>query len=414
MKIWLINPYGPVPTEKWRDYSFSIFGKYLAEQGHEVTWWTSNFSHHFKRFRSQSYNEINISPGFNVKLIPTTGYKRNMGIGRIVRDWIFAVRMFMVGRKETAPDLILYYESMLCLGLAGPALAKYHNCALVYDQMDLWPELIVKSSPRYLRPFLELILQPVYFMRKKVFDRLDGVMALAEPYLNFVLDTSPVLKNRPQTIIYNGIDVDEFRMKMNTAQSSLDISDLVENDNFKIIFAGSLGPSYDIQNIIDVAKIVEESKMPISFLIAGDGPMKGALEDAHKNLSCMNYFGQLSQSDLCKLYNISDIGLAAYGPSSNVEMPDKFYDYTAAGLGVICSLKGEVLSQIKNHECGVYYEAGNIDSLMNGIIELTNCKEKLRKIKTNSHNCADIFSSRHQNIKLDIFLEETLKSFRKN
>ena len=48
MKIWLINPYGPIEGENWRDYRFNQFGKYLANQGHEVIWWTSNFAHHLK------------------------------------------------------------------------------------------------------------------------------------------------------------------------------------------------------------------------------------------------------------------------------------------------------------------------------------------------------------------------------
>lgn len=50
MNIILINPYGPIPIpeEKWREYRFTIIGNYLSSLGHNVTWYTSSFSHHFK------------------------------------------------------------------------------------------------------------------------------------------------------------------------------------------------------------------------------------------------------------------------------------------------------------------------------------------------------------------------------
>ena len=413
MKIWLINPYGPIPSEAWRDYSFSIFGKYLAEQGHEVVWWTSNFSHHFKTYRSKGFSEIEVCPGFTVKLIPTTGYKKNVGFGRIIRDWIFAGRMYLAGRKELAPDLILYYESMLCLGYAGPALSKYHNCALVYDQMDLWPELMVENSPSYLRPLIQVLLQPVYYARKKVFDRLDGVMALAKPYLDFAIDVSPSLAIGPKVVVYNGIDVDDFREKM-SLPPSLDLKKLSENCDVKVVFAGSLGPSYDIQNIIDVAEMIEDAQLSVAILIAGDGPMRGAVEEAERRLSCLHYFGKLGPLDLCGLYRICDIGLAAYGPSSNVEMPDKFYDYTAASLGTICSLQGEVMSQITDLDCGINYVAGDVSSLFDAINSLASSQETLARIKNNAQQCANEFSSTNQNIKLDRFLQEVMLQFNNN
>ena len=58
------------------------------------------------------------------------------------------------------------------------------------------------------------------------------------------------------------------------------------------------------------------------------------------------YLGKLKPESLSYLYNKSDVGLSIYTEISNVEMPDKFYDYTAAGLPVINSLKKERLGNI--------------------------------------------------------------------
>ena len=55
MKIILINPYGPLPNEGWRKYRNILFGETLAEDKHDVVWYTSKFSHHFKRNREHVY-----------------------------------------------------------------------------------------------------------------------------------------------------------------------------------------------------------------------------------------------------------------------------------------------------------------------------------------------------------------------
>jgi glycosyltransferase involved in cell wall biosynthesis len=379
----------------------------LASQGHEVIWWTSNFSHHFKKFRSDGEESVEISSGFNIKLIPTTGYKKNIGVGRIIRDLVFSYRTYRSGKKEAAPDLILYSESPLCFGYAGPALARYHDCALVYDQMDLWPELMVEVIPDFWKMVANLILFPVYVSRKKVFERLDGLVALAEPYLTAALNVEPGLRKKPTEIIYNGIDVGDFREKMK-APFAIGVPGENEKNVTKAIFAGSLGPSYDIRCILDLAERVDDAQLNFRIFIAGDGPMRQEVEAAADQYSCLTYFGKLAPTDLCSLYSKCDIGLTAYSAASNVEMPDKFYDYTAAGLAIACSLKGEVMSQILDYEIGLGYEAGNSDSLLRCISMLSDDSEALRRLKNRSFEAAIEFGCVAQNEKLLPFFEKVI------
>ena len=405
-KIWLINPYGPIPSEAWRDYSFTIFGNYLSQRGFEVIWWTSNFSHHFKKYRSKDFKEITVKDNFKIKLIPSPSYKKNIGIGRVFRDWIFSYRTYKFGKKDKAPDLIIYSESPLSFGYAGPALAKYHNCKLVYDQMDLWPELIVDVFPIRLKKVINFFLLPVFRKRQKIFKSLDGVIALAEPYLNKAFEACPSLRDKPSEIIYNGIDLNEFRKLMKPSKS-LTIP-FFSHENINVIFAGSLGPSYDIENILNVAKILEISHPKIQFLIAGDGPEKKKVQKAEKKSRNLTYLGKLKPSELCAVLNFCDVGLAAYSSSSNVEMPDKFYDYTAAGLAIICSLKGEVLDKINGGNAGLEYEAGNLDSLKMAILKITSDGAFLNRLKSSSYDLAKEFSSENQNKKLLKFVKKII------
>lgn len=403
MKIWLINPYGPIPGEGWRDYSFTIAGTALAQAGHEVTWWTSNFSHHFKRHRSVGWETRRVSDGFDIRLVPTPGYKRNIGLGRIIRDVIFAFRTHQAAKHDGRPDAIIYAENPLTFGFAGPSLARVHDTVLIYDQMDLWPELIVNAMPRKLRPLFNFILLPVFLRRKQVYARLDGAFALAKPYLDAIISECPSVGKKPTTVIYNGIDVGRFKRQM-TSASIVPAFIRRPSDQVVAIFAGSLGPSYDIPTLLDVCRRMQRHRN-FTILIAGDGPLAQAVRDASADVTNLKFLGKLSPDVLARTYAECDIGLCAYSSTSNVEMPDKFYDYSAAGLAIINSLSGEVASLIQNERLGLKYRAGDADSLYSALIELEKDPSLLRTFKENSLVAGWRFDANQQYGNLASFVE---------
>ena len=65
--IWLINPYGNLPSEGWSDYRTFLIGKYLSKNGFNITWFISNFDHRNKSIRN--YAEIQINDNFVISII---------------------------------------------------------------------------------------------------------------------------------------------------------------------------------------------------------------------------------------------------------------------------------------------------------------------------------------------------------
>lgn len=414
MNIILINPYGPIPIpeEKWREYRFTIIGKYLASLGHEVTWYTSSFSHHFKTQRSSGWKDISVGENFKIVLVPTPGYNKNISFGRIVRDAIFS---FKVYHREfpVKPDLIIYSESPLSFGYAGYKLGKKLSVPVIYDQMDLWPELIINSFPTKFQKFIKLFFYPVFRNRRIIYSRLSGFISLAKPYMDIPLSIVPSLQKKPHAVIYNGIDVKEFRAGVSPAKELLDILPGKDKQDVWFTFAGTLGPSYDILNLLSVAEKIANQKMnSIKFLIAGDGPLKQEVLDFIGRFGSANvvYLGKLRPESLSYLYSKSDVGLSIYTEVSNVEMPDKFYDYTAAGLPVINSLRGEVGTFVENENVGINYLPGNIDSLYSAIIELYGNPERRKKYASNSFNLGSVFDKNEQIKKLGTLIEQVMKT----
>lgn len=411
MNIWLINPYGPIPSETWREYRFAMLGSALARAGHQAMWWTSSFSHHFKQQRCVGWMDTDCEPGFTIRLVPSPGYKHNIGFGRVLRDWIFALKVFNRARKISAPDAIVTYESPLTFGYAGLRLGQSLGCPVIHDQMDLWPELFEPAFPAWLRPAIHAALWPVYSYRRRFYARIDGLAGLASPYLDVPLREAPALTSRPHELVYNGIDVAAFQAAMSESAEPLAGLPPKKPGEIWAIFAGSLGPSYDIPVILESARQCAAMSISVRFIMAGDGPARSIVEKFPVQYpeARLTYVGQLRPVELIRLYRQCDIGLAAYSSRSNVEMPDKFYDYTAAGLPVINSLTGEVSRIIKKREIGLQYSGGNSASLTEAIGHMALSPELRADCAANARAVAMEFD-RHRQFGRFVRLIETVVS----
>lgn len=396
--IWLINPYGPIEGENWREYSFNQFGKFLSQAGYEVVWWTANFSHHFKKYRSEGWKDLRINDNYIIRLVPTSSYKKNIGFGRQRKDYLFGKNFLKEVNKYDVPDLILAAENPMTMGKPAFFYANKHNVPIIYDQMDVWPEFLIKVLPFPVSSVVNFIMKPVYKRRKKIYKHLSGSVALGKNYLEFMFGVSPELRNKPHALVYNGIDVDEFRKNLNNRCKD----DFLKKNKDEIwcIFAGTLGPSYDIKTVIDCAKELyrcENNKY--KFLIAGSGPLEIDVRNAQRDYKNIIYVGKLKPDELIPIYGMCDIGLCSYSAGSNVDMPDKIYDYTAAGLAVVNSLGGEVRDYVSEYEIGCNYISGDYKSLAKSIEKI--CKNgKISMFKENSFNLGMNFDKNVQNKKL--------------
>ena len=407
-EIWLVNPYGPIEGENWREYSFNQFGKYLSKNGYKVIWWTASFSHHFKKQRSNGWKDISVNENFIIRLVPTSSYKKNFGLGRLYKDFLFGRNAIKEFNKLNKPDLIIASENPITMGMPSYKFAKANNVPIIYDQMDIWPEFIVNNLKKPFSYIANFIFIPVYKKRKQLYDSLDGSIALGKHYLEFMQTISPSLKNKPNALVYNGIDVDEFRNHLNDEITNSKLIKKNENEIW-CVFAGTLGPSYDIRgNIESAKKCVSLGYSEIHFIIAGSGPFENEVNIADKELDNLTYVGKLLPKDLIPIYGKCDIGLSTYSEGSNVDMCDKFYDYTAAGLAIINSLKGEIFEHIVKEKIGVNYEANNVNSLMEALEYLKN-PDNLMICKNNSRKIGLYFDKNKQNENLLHVIKKVLK-----
>ena len=153
MKIWIVNPYGALPSEGWREYRSFMLAKALAARGHEVTWWISDFIHRSKTYRACGEISDPLLPqGVSVIGVHSTPYSRNISWKRVKYEENYGLELVRIAEKKAVPDLIVMGDPALFFGRTILAYRNKFRCQMVLDVIDLWPELFTVALPKWLRP----------------------------------------------------------------------------------------------------------------------------------------------------------------------------------------------------------------------------------------------------------------------
>ncbi|WP_420993395.1 glycosyltransferase family 4 protein [Cupriavidus sp. 30B13] len=407
MKVWIVNPYGSLPGEAWREYRSAMLAEAYARAGHEVTWWLSNFEHRSKTFRGDGYEERQLENGVNVRIVPTTAYSGHVSLARIRSERNFARNLAQHVRldpKDKA-DLIVLAEPSIFYGKFIVEMARSIGAELVADVIDIWPEVFAMILPRPLQGLERVLLAPLYMRRAAILRSCTGIVGVSEDYREIGVRAAPGV---PSAVSYWGVDVARVRAAIDSESGEVLQKlglDAKKPGEVWVIYAGTLGAGYDMESIIQAARAECLVGKSVKFLFAGDGPQRGLLESVCK-LPTGNivYLGRLDPEDLNLIYKYCDIGLSTYLARSTVSMPIKFYDYLAAGIAIVNSLEREIGRLIADHHLGKQYVPGDAESLATAIAVLVDDHASLAVCKENSAALAPKFDQYMQH---DAFVKFT-------
>ncbi|MEM2174184.1 MAG: glycosyltransferase family 4 protein [Candidatus Micrarchaeia archaeon] len=401
--VWLINPYGPIPGEGWCDYRYTVIGDILSKHNYRVIWWTANFSHHFKKFRSKDWVDIEINPYFIIRLVPTCEYKKNISIKRIKFELRYAWNVYRRALRESPPVCIIGADPPQIVGLLSVKLSKYFNAKLILDIIDLWPEIFVIALPSLFRSVGSAFFYIFYLLRRYNLCQADAIIAASEIFFEVLKKKVPFKKDRPFVTIFNGIDVAWFRALMDRdnelpEEIKLKIGQKTSKDIWAI-YAGSLNNNYDIKTLLNAALYLKKENN-IKIFIIGDGIFREEIMNfiTVNGLTNLVYLGKLQYEELIQFYKYCDIGICPYHKESTA-WPVKLYDYTAAGLPIINS--SQFLKEfIEVNKLGINYEPGNVCSFVNALNMLATHTTLRKQMATNSYNIAMKFDKNIQYNKL--------------
>ncbi len=330
MKIWVINPFDNLPVEGYRPQRFWMVASAFAKAGHDVTLWSSDFSHSNKKRRVFTDGEIakaGKESGCKIILIKTPSYRRNISFKRIYSHMKFAANWLAAARKQKEyPDLIIASSPPLALGKAVRKFTAARMIPYIIDMTDAWPEAFEQVVPSWF-------LFPLKRLARKNYANAAAITTVSRRFIP-IAEAS----NKIAPVKFFPIGIPPVTPPMPHAREQ----------NIRLLYLGAIGRSYDLETVIEAVK-----EMPcIKLDIAGTGPEESNLRRLASGAGNITFHGYLQKEKLNELLASSDAGIIPMFDESHVGIPCKLADYLSFGLPVLNSLSGEVAGMLESSGAG--------------------------------------------------------------
>jgi glycosyltransferase involved in cell wall biosynthesis len=395
MNIWLVTIGEPLPIGDSKDRLFrtGILANTLVSKGHHVTWWTSTFDHARKKQRFHQDTTIELNPHYQIRLLYSFGYRKNVSLKRIISHYILGWKFDKLIQDESKPHLILCSLPTAELCLAATKYGKKAHIPVVLDMRDMWPDIFYSVVPKWSHSLMRLFISP---MAKTASKACSGATAITGITSDFV-DWGVKYAGRERTELdqdfpmgYSEAAPSEESIK----QAKIFWKNLIgETPGFIVCFFGAIGHQIEMDTIVGAASKLKEGSWPIRFIICGKGDKLDYGKKKAQGLDNIIFPGWVGAPEIWTLMRMSAVGLLPNKSSLDfcASIPNKPIEYLSAGLPVVSSLKGIMKDLLARYECGVTYENNDINGL---VASLTGLFENPEKLKLMAKNASSLFTEK--------------------
>lgn len=193
----------------------------------------------------------------------------------------------------------------------------------------------------------------------------DAFVGTSDEYRDVPLNYN-VDKQLPRRTVYVGSNLDDFDNGVIKFSSEINKGD----GEFWVIYAGTLGSSYDIRTLVKAAQIIYERGLSnVKFKILGDGPLRMQFEQtANEKKCCIDFLGYTDYSKMAAYLAKSDITVNSFVKSAPQSIVNKIGDYLAAGKPMINTCSSlEFRKKVENDGFGINVEAEDEKKLADAI-----------------------------------------------
>ena len=400
MKVWIIKEGEPLPcTSNPRLMRMGLLAKYLAENGHEVTWWSSTFVHGTKEYWANEYTDIEVEKNERLLLLHSkVVYQKNVSLRRIRYHQILAKEFRKHCQDEEKPDVILCSYPTVQFAREANRYGKKHNVPVILDARDLWPDIFTRAFPPSVEWIAKIGILPLEFQAKRAFRKADAIVGIVPAFLEWGLKKAGRKKTSYDRTIYIGYEPDEWK---DEEEKRLAIAEWqkygVSSDTWNICFFGTMSnSSLDMETCIKAVMDMSEEYPNIRLVLCGDGDGLERYKRAAGGKRNIVFPGWSGKKQIQSLLEISKAGIYPFHNLMDFKntFSNKIIGYMAERLPVLSSLSGFSKEYIEHYNIGVIYEENDVGSCRRAIESLYKNEEERVKKAENAYNrfCADFYS----------------------
>lgn len=389
LTIWLVSPFDDIPGEGAGVSRTLSLARVLAARGHEVTWWSSTWSHRRKAAR-RAPPALCEDEEFAVRLVAVRGYDRDVSLARLASRRDFGRTLERLVTETIAsgqlqrPDLIVATLPPLAGAEACVRLARRLDATLVVDLPELWPETraMLLPLPAALRHLLgPWLLGGMRRRRDAVLAAADAVAAASAAELSVFLpalrppaapgtdpaaraaaaplDSAPS-REVPRHVCVIGAYIQEFA----TARPHVEPVPLPDAGVDAVATPRALqcvhivadGADRDAEMLAKVARLLgsrsAETVIHVVVPQAGHGPLERMAEKL-RGACRLVVHRQPDRRAYVDLLGACDVGLVGLSSGCGAAVPVAACEYAAAGLALVSGVPGDLAVSIDQYGAGV-------------------------------------------------------------
>lgn len=410
-KIAIIACAMALPSEK--GYTrFSFLADFLVNHGYQVDVFTSSFNHWEKKQRDvKRINKISEKTSYGIFLAKEPGYKKNIDFRRIVSHSALAINMIKVLDKQNNEKS---YDLLYCVipdNFLAASVSKYgkkHNIPVIIDIEDTWPEgmRMIFNIP----VISKVVFSPFWLAANIAYKNASAFVGTSDEYRDIPLkyNVNPKLKRKT---VYVGSILDDFDQGVKKYKNGIN----KQENEFWVIYAGTLGSSYDIRTLVKSAQtIYKKGFKNIKYLILGDGPLREQFENVSKEKECnVIFMGYMPYDKMAAYLAISDITINSFVKSAPQSIVNKIGDYLAAGHPMIntCSSE-EFRDKVAKDNFGLNVVAEDSEILTDAILELYHSPQKCKEMGERARKIAETqFDRKNSYYEIINIIEDTIQKY---
>ena len=395
--VWILQTGEPLQIDESNSRPMRAISLCNAalESGHRVVLWSSVFYHQTKQHRKYYSGDIKVSNHLKIRLIPSIGYKRNIGLDRIVDHAQMGLNLKKaLGRVDELPDVAFIGYPPIEISAVLARWLSIRGIPSLLDVKDQWPQYFVDAVPAQLKPLARWALWPYFYLARRAMRDATGIAAMADSFLDWALDFAGRKKNKMDGVFpLTAPKGQATKAQIAEARQWWDSKGVIDDGRNRVCFVGSHTDAFNFLPVFEAAKAEAKNNVSCQFVICGDGDGSEGLRKMMSGLSNVIFPGWIDSPKIEVLAERSQAALAPYinHDSFTRSIPNKVIDALSFGLPILCPLKGEVGALIRSYNVGISY---GTDSG----VKLDDCIQALRNdpgmTQNMSHNALRLYKDR--------------------
>jgi len=270
----------------------------------------------------------------------------------------------------------------LCM-IPATALKLKTRSRIIHDVVDIWPRALIATG----YSFPQGILKAVSLLSRISYILSDAIVTISGSMRSSLSMGLP--KSIRVEVLANCVTNDFFSVPSKARGRS-----------FHIMYVGTLGPSNDFSNLLEVAKRLQEEDN-IKFTIAGSGELASKISQTVRNYNIRNvdFKEESIKHDNVPLWlNRADaLVLPLRRGFGDTSFPSKLGEYLATGRPVVCSADGALANTLGTSNVSLIVTPGDNEELVQAFLRLRSDLRLSDQIGSNGRAYA------HENFSFDSF-----------